>query len=456
LNFHGELGNSTNNGANNKANPTPTLVTLPGATGPAAQISAGNGWSLVVTTTGQLYAFGLNFYGQLGISTNSGTSKANPTPTLVTLPGATGPVVQVSAGERQSLAVTSSGQIFSWGSNDHGQLGRPLNFGTSNANFVPEEFQLPSATGPVVQASAGYDHSLAVTSTGQLYGFGENFYGQLGISTFVGTSTNIPVPQLVSIPGATGPIVRATATTYDGFALTSTGQLFGFGGNRWGQLASSTNINTVKATPPTLISVAGGSSIAAVAGGDEHTLFLTGQPPAAVGESVDPGGGSTEAGAETEAAADEAANEAGPVVPRLIALTAPQRNVSLAGRLVGGKCVDVTAANRDKPSCRQKLELPLGVTLSADAKVTVEIERLSQGRKRRGVCVAPTAANHDLPACTRSTPVGKPTVEHGSAGADKISIAGPALAPGRYAITLTPSVGGREGAAKTTTITITG
>ncbi len=58
-----------------------------------------------MTSSGQLYAFGSNYYGQLGITTHSGEGTPNPTPALVTLPGATGPVTQVAAGANFSLVV---------------------------------------------------------------------------------------------------------------------------------------------------------------------------------------------------------------------------------------------------------------------------------------------------------------------------------------------------------------
>jgi alpha-tubulin suppressor-like RCC1 family protein len=67
------------------------------------------------TSAGQLYAFGENFYGQLGSTVQNGESLPNPTPALVALPGATGPVTEVAAGELHSLVVTSTGQLYAFG-----------------------------------------------------------------------------------------------------------------------------------------------------------------------------------------------------------------------------------------------------------------------------------------------------------------------------------------------------
>ena len=75
------------------------------------------------TTPGQLFAFGRNVFGQLGNTTNNNSEEPNPTPTPVTLPGEDGPVTQAAAGVGFSLAVTSSGQLYAFGENRFGQLG---------------------------------------------------------------------------------------------------------------------------------------------------------------------------------------------------------------------------------------------------------------------------------------------------------------------------------------------
>ena len=157
------------------------------------------------SAAGQMYAFGDNQDGQLGSVANNGTTNANPVPVLVGLPGQTGPVVQVAAGYTHSLAVTSTGQLYAFGGNNYGQLGTVTNSGTNTATPTPVLVGLPGQTGPVVQVAAGYTHSLAVTSTGQLYAFGENDYGELGNTTNSGTANPNPTPVLVGLPGADRP-----------------------------------------------------------------------------------------------------------------------------------------------------------------------------------------------------------------------------------------------------------
>ena len=164
------------------------------------QVAAGVRDSLALTSTGQLYAFGDNEYGELGNTTLNGIESVNPTPTVVSIPGASGPVTQIAAGAYFNLALTSAGQLFAFGENSFGELGSTANNGTGTANPTPTLVSLPAAGGPVTQIAAGEIHSLAVTATGQLYTFGENKYGQLGSPIDNGNESANPTPTLVSQP----------------------------------------------------------------------------------------------------------------------------------------------------------------------------------------------------------------------------------------------------------------
>lgn len=272
-NFYGQLGSATGNGSDT-ANPTPAPLVLPGASGPVSEIAAGGDHSLAVTSTGQLYAFGSNRFGQLGVPAGSGTELANPTPLRVSLSGAAGPVVQIAAGSSHSLALTSTGQLYAFGSNEFGQLGSADNSGTSNAT-PPTQVVLPGATGPVSQIAAGAFHSLALTSTGQLYAFGRNSSGQLG--TTAGAATANPTPVLVGLPATAGPLVQIAAGAADTLLVTASGRLFAFGSNEAGQLGSTNGLATSMPNPTAgAPDLPAGTTIDAVARGATagHTLAL--------------------------------------------------------------------------------------------------------------------------------------------------------------------------------------
>ena len=278
-NRRGELGVKTNVGTYN-ATP-PTLVTLPGATGAVADAAAGGsegeGFSLAVTTSGQLYTFGVNGFGQLGYTTNSGTENPNSTPTQVVLPGATGPVTQVAAGEKFSVALTSTGQVYEFGENYVGELGSTTNNLTLKPNPTPAAVTISGSTGPVTHVAAGAFFTLASTSTGQLYGYGSNYWGQLGNATNNKVTAANPTPVQISLPGASGTVSGFAAGEEDSLVVTSTGQLYSFGWNLAGELGNTTNLSDGEPNPvPTLVTLPGETGpVTEAAAGGEHSLAMT-------------------------------------------------------------------------------------------------------------------------------------------------------------------------------------
>jgi alpha-tubulin suppressor-like RCC1 family protein len=277
-NSEGQLGNETNVGTGT-ANPTPALVTLPGQDGAVTQAAAGQEFSLAVTSGGQLYAFGSDVYGQLGYRPKGGEIAASATPRLVMLPGEDGTVIQAAAGGDFSLVVTSGGQLYSFGDNLEGELGTATHYRTGRPNPTPALVTLPGATGPVIRVAAGAEHSLALTATGQLYSFGEDSYGQLGTLPKHRFEAS-PTPALVTLPGASGPVTQIAAGGSFSLAVTATGQLYAFGDNFLGELGNPINNLTEEvfvANPtPARVTLPGevGPVIQAAAGA-EHSLALT-------------------------------------------------------------------------------------------------------------------------------------------------------------------------------------
>lgn len=282
-NMSGQLGNATNiNQITGKANPTPTLVTLPGQVGPVVEVATGLHHTLVITESGQLYSFGGNSLGQLGRETNPEPMKwANPTPTLVELPGQDGPVVKIATGRESSFAVTESGQLYSFGDNRYGPLGYQANSGPTtdpfeNSHQTPTLVPLPD---PVVDVAAGSLHTLALTDKGQLYAFGKNTFGGLGNSTNNQTQEANPTPTLISLPSGAGQIEDFSAGYEDSFVLTSKGRLYSFGWNYFGELGRTTNNKSLKPNPvPIAVAMPTGAAIEAFGTGptSSHTLVVIG------------------------------------------------------------------------------------------------------------------------------------------------------------------------------------
>ena len=163
------------------------------------QAAGGDDFSLLLTATGEVRSFGINWVGQLGLGV-SGKGKTRPHP-LVSPPisGFDGRrVVEISAGSLHSTAVDEAGGLWTWGHGEGGRLGLGLGcFSRHQGHNVvrsrPCRVMLLSRE-RIVHANAGGEHTLAVTDQGQLYAWGVNKHGQLGVGDF----TNKALPTLVT------------------------------------------------------------------------------------------------------------------------------------------------------------------------------------------------------------------------------------------------------------------
>uniref|UniRef100_A0A8C6HDX1 Uncharacterized protein n=1 Tax=Mus spicilegus TaxID=10103 RepID=A0A8C6HDX1_MUSSI len=87
-------------------------------------------------------------------------------------------IIQVSCGHYHSLALSEGGHVFSWGRNSEGQLGLGKN---SRSQAIPQKVKSLEGI-PLAQVAAGGTHSFALSLTGTSFGWGSNRYGQLALS----------------------------------------------------------------------------------------------------------------------------------------------------------------------------------------------------------------------------------------------------------------------------------
>jgi alpha-tubulin suppressor-like RCC1 family protein len=246
-NSYGTLGNGTSVTFSD----TPVMVSLPIGVTPVA-IAGGFETGYAIGSDGHLYAWGDNFYGELG----NGLSPTNSsTPVLVSLP--TGVTAKaIAGGGGFALAIGSDGHLYSWGLNSNGALGD----GSTINSTTPVLVSLPSGVTPTAIAGGGAA-AYAIGSDGHLYSWGLNSSGQLGN----GSNTDSSTPVLVSLPSGVTPstIAAGSGTGAVGsggaaYAIGSDGHLYAWGNDNDGQLGDGSNTNS---STPILVSLPPGSTL---------------------------------------------------------------------------------------------------------------------------------------------------------------------------------------------------
>uniref|UniRef100_A0A663DSM6 Retinitis pigmentosa GTPase regulator n=2 Tax=Aquila chrysaetos chrysaetos TaxID=223781 RepID=A0A663DSM6_AQUCH len=220
-------------------------------------ISCGDEHTAIVTGNGKLYMFGSNNWGQLGLGSKNTVSK----PTCVKEKGnvyAAGgnsegqlglgdteerttfhlisfftnqhKIKQLAAGSYTSAAVTEDGQLFVWGDNSEGQIG----LADEACVSVPCQVDVGK---PVSSVSCGYYHSALITGDGELYTFGEPENGKLGLLPEQLKNNRVPQPVL----GIMEKVNKVACGGEHTVVLTET-DVYTFGLGQYGQLGHGTFI----------------------------------------------------------------------------------------------------------------------------------------------------------------------------------------------------------------------
>ncbi|XP_021772646.1 ultraviolet-B receptor UVR8-like [Chenopodium quinoa] len=135
-------------------------------------IACGGAHTLFLTESGRVYASGLNDFGQLGISDDKNYAM-EPAEVF----GIEKEIKHVSAGYCHSCAITVDGELYMWGKNSNGQLG--LGKGAPSAVLRP--LKVGYLTGIIIEMAAlGSEHSIAVTDEGSTLSWGMGSSGRLG------------------------------------------------------------------------------------------------------------------------------------------------------------------------------------------------------------------------------------------------------------------------------------
>ena len=164
----------------------------------AKQLSISYHATCAIMSNDNIYCWGKNIYGILGIGQSYENTAVASVPTAVTMPTVNGNLLtakQVASLFHSKCAIMNDDNIYCWGKGHH---------------YVPTAIEMPSGL-KAKKLSAGHYHICSIMDNDSLYCFGENEYGRLGI----GSTTDQSTLQAVDIPAKTWIADTWTAGTWN-------------------------------------------------------------------------------------------------------------------------------------------------------------------------------------------------------------------------------------------------
>ena len=218
-------------------NSTISVIQLMGSSSDWSKVAVGEAFTASVKSSGQLWAWGSNSFGQLG--DNTAVIKSSP--------------VQIGSSTDWSLitctrysahAIKTTGTLWSWGRNNNGQLG------LGNTTNRSSPVQVGTATDWSF-ISGGREHVHAIKTTGALWAWGANSFlsnpqnrgaGRLGVGDYTNRSSPVQI-------GTDTNWSKVSSGSFHGLAIKTTGTLWSWGTNHYGQIGIGTISDFVRSSP---------------------------------------------------------------------------------------------------------------------------------------------------------------------------------------------------------------
>ena len=177
-----------------------------------------------------IYCSGRNDYGQLGLENNEDQNTPILCSSLLNED-----IVDIGCSGEHTLVLTSNGDVLSCGNNTYGNLGRK-----TGSNYSTT-FQKIENLSEITRIECGYEHSMCIDVNNDLYVFGYNRFGQLGLGDIESRYIPIKHPSLSNI-------IDISKGGYHTFVKTSNNEIYAFGSNEYSQLGIKTE-NDDQLTP---------------------------------------------------------------------------------------------------------------------------------------------------------------------------------------------------------------
>ena len=216
---------------------TPTSLSATVSSSPIyGQVKAvamsGLGTVLVLLNSGALYSWGANYANLTG---TGATTQTVSTPTQVSTPAGVS-FAAIACGQDMSMALTTAGAVYVWGNDPNGQMG----LGSTGAGFsTPVLLTNGSLSGRyVTQIASGTTHCMALDSAGTVHVWGRNTQGQ--VPTQTGGDVSPPISMQVAYPGSLSgkTITSIIAGNQTCYAFDTSGGIHAWGDSSFGNSVS--------------------------------------------------------------------------------------------------------------------------------------------------------------------------------------------------------------------------
>lgn len=225
------------------------------ARGHIAAIAVGFAHSLTVGETGEVFSFGWGLRGRLGQGDEASQSRPRR---IDALRGVR--VSSLAAGFGHSLALSETGEVYSFGGESAGELGHG---DSSSTQLTPRRVEALRLV-RVSAVAAGWNHSLALSEAGEVYSFGKGSHGRLGHNDEADQHT----PRLIE--ALRGARVSAVAAGWGHSLVLRKGEVHSFG---CGSNSATGHGDEADRRVPRLIQALRGVRVVAVAAGAYHSLL---------------------------------------------------------------------------------------------------------------------------------------------------------------------------------------
>ncbi|EHB15420.1 Serine/threonine-protein kinase Nek9 [Heterocephalus glaber] len=235
------------------------------------QVSCGEDFTVCVTDEGQLYAFGSDYYGCIGVDKIAGSEVLEPMQLNFFL---SNPVEQVSCGDNHVVVLTRNKEVYSWGCGEHGRLG----LDSEEDYYTPQRVDVPKAL-IIVAVQCGSDGTFLLTQSGKVLACGLNEFNKLGLNQCMSGIINheayheVPTSFTLAKQLSFYKIRTIAPGKTHTAAIDERGRLLTFGCNKCGQLGVG---NYKKRLGINLLGgPLGGKQVIRVSCGDEFTIAAT-------------------------------------------------------------------------------------------------------------------------------------------------------------------------------------